>query len=202
MFVAQGSGGFMVYDVASIGQQGLFRAYRLLAFLLFARTAGRMSPRATRRCMALADQPADRADAQRPYGLHDSGGSADQPLQAGRSDGADPARSQSGAARFIPIYNYAVITDFEEGLYLVNVDTLADGDPRNNQLTRAVTWNRRTISSTARATSRSRAITPYIIADAGLVVVSLDDPLHRATGRDPPVARRPRLGAPVPATCG
>eukprot|EP01035_Chromulina_nebulosa_P053565 gene53565-73239_t len=42
---------------------------------------------------------------------------------------------------FLPIYSYAVITDSEEGLILVNVSTLADGDPRNNMLKRAVTWN-------------------------------------------------------------
>ena len=42
---------------------------------------------------------------------------------------------------FHPIYNYAVITDAEEGLILVDVDTLADGEPRNNFLKRALTWN-------------------------------------------------------------
>ena len=34
-----------------------------------------------------------------------------------------------------------MITDAEEGLILVNVDTLADGNPRNNFIKRAVTWN-------------------------------------------------------------
>ena len=40
-----------------------------------------------------------------------------------------------------PIYHYAVVTDSEEGLILVNIDTLADGEPRNNFLDRALTWN-------------------------------------------------------------
>ena len=31
-----------------------------------------------------------------------------------------------------PIYNYAFITDAEEGLILTDINTLADGDPRNN----------------------------------------------------------------------
>ena len=35
---------------------------------------------------------------------------------------------------FHPIYNYAVVTDAEEGLILVNIDTMADGEPRNNFL--------------------------------------------------------------------
>ena len=32
----------------------------------------------------------------------------------------------------MPIYHYAAITDAEEGLILVNIDTLADGEFRNN----------------------------------------------------------------------
>ena len=43
---------------------------------------------------------------------------------------------------FHAIYNYAAITDAEEGLILVDVNTLQDGDPRNNFLKRAVTWNK------------------------------------------------------------
>ena len=42
---------------------------------------------------------------------------------------------------FASIYNYAFITDAEEGLILVDVNTLSDGDPRNNHLDRALTWN-------------------------------------------------------------
>ncbi len=42
---------------------------------------------------------------------------------------------------FAPIYNYAYITDAKEGLILTNVNTLADGEPRNNYLKRALTWN-------------------------------------------------------------
>jgi hypothetical protein len=33
------------------------------------------------------------------------------------------------------------MTDAEEGLILVNIDTMADGELRNNKLRRAVTWN-------------------------------------------------------------
>ena len=37
---------------------------------------------------------------------------------------------------FHPIYHYAFVVDAEEGLVLVDVDTLADGEPRNNFLRR------------------------------------------------------------------
>ncbi len=42
---------------------------------------------------------------------------------------------------FAPIYNYALVTDTVEGLILVDINTLADGDFRNNFLRRALTWN-------------------------------------------------------------
>ncbi|HVR40849.1 MAG TPA: hypothetical protein VMU84_17285, partial [Thermoanaerobaculia bacterium] len=40
-----------------------------------------------------------------------------------------------------PLYRYAYIADREEGLILVDVTTLTDGDPANNYLTRALTFN-------------------------------------------------------------
>ena len=39
------------------------------------------------------------------------------------------------------IYDYLFITDSEEGLILVDIDTLSDFEPRNNKLTRKITWN-------------------------------------------------------------
>ncbi|WEK44037.1 MAG: hypothetical protein P0Y64_04180 [Candidatus Sphingomonas colombiensis] len=42
---------------------------------------------------------------------------------------------------FLPVYSYAAVTDSVEGLILVNIETLADGEFRNNFLKRAVTWN-------------------------------------------------------------
>ena len=66
---------------------------------------------------------------------------------------------------------------------LVNVDTLADGDPRNNSLRRAVTWNENGVLNGARHITLAGHYA-YIAATAGLVVVDLDDPLqprHAAT---------------------
>ena len=45
------------------------------------------------------------------------------------------------AGQFHPIYHYAFVVDAIEGLIVVNVDTFADGEPRNNFLKRATTWN-------------------------------------------------------------
>jgi hypothetical protein len=78
---------------------------------------------------------------------------------------------------FHAIYHYAVVTDSVEGLYLVNVDTLADGDPRNTRLHRAVTWNENHVLDGARHVTLAGNYA-YIAAAAGLVVMDLEDPLH------------------------
>ncbi len=40
-----------------------------------------------------------------------------------------------------PLYRYAYVTDRYEGLVVVDVDMLADGDPHNNFLERVATFN-------------------------------------------------------------
>jgi hypothetical protein len=86
---------------------------------------------------------------------------------------------------FHPIYNYAFITDAEEGLILVDVNTLADREPRNNNLHRALTWNPDGVLNGARHITLGGHFA-YIAAKAGLVVVDLDDPM------------KPRVTAVVP----
>ena len=85
-----------------------------------------------------ADRPADRADAQH----------------------AGDARDEPGTGRSMPIYNYAVVTDAVEGLILVNVDTLADGEFRNNFLQARGDLEPGRCARRARGTSRWRAISP------------------------------------------
>jgi hypothetical protein len=74
------------------------------------------------------------------------------------------------------LYDYAYITDAKEGLILTDVNTLSDGEPRNNYLQRALTWNADGILNGARHMVMG-GIYAYIVADAGLVVVNLDEPL-------------------------
>ncbi len=76
-----------------------------------------------------------------------------------------------------PLYHYAYVTDREEGLILVNVDTLADGDPRNNFLKRSLTFNPEGILKGADFLTIAGNYL-YITADAGLVILGVADPLH------------------------
>jgi hypothetical protein len=74
------------------------------------------------------------------------------------------------------IYHYAFISDSEEGLIVVNVDTLQDGEPRNNFLERAITWNEGGILTGARNIYLAGA-KAFIGTDDEVVVLDLDDPL-------------------------
>jgi hypothetical protein len=77
---------------------------------------------------------------------------------------------------FLPIYNYAAITDSAEGLILANINTFADGEFRNNRLTRALTWNPDGLLDGARHIVLAGEVA-YIAADKGLIVIDLSDPL-------------------------
>ncbi|HEX5776068.1 MAG TPA: multiheme c-type cytochrome, partial [Caulobacteraceae bacterium] len=158
MFVAEGRGGFRVYDVASIANKGVSKRILTAPFSPLGHETRVKTKNAT--CMALA---------------------TNQPVAPTRN--TPQMRAANQEQPFHPIYSYAVITDAEEGLVLVDVTTLADGEPRNNFLKRAATWNAGGVLKGARHVTLAGHYA-YIAADAGLVVVDLDDPLkprHVAT---------------------
>jgi hypothetical protein len=74
------------------------------------------------------------------------------------------------------IYHYAAIVDSEEGLILVNVDTLQDRDPTNNFLERALTWNEGGVLTGAKYITLAGA-RAFVATEEYLRVVDLDDPL-------------------------
>ena len=75
------------------------------------------------------------------------------------------------------MYGYLYVTDREEGLILVPAGTLLDGNPLNNFLGRELTFNPDNILKGARAITIVGTFA-YISCDAGIVVISLDDPKH------------------------
>jgi len=75
-----------------------------------------------------------------------------------------------------PVYSYVAVTDAEEGLILVNNETLTDFEPRNNFFDRAITWNPNGILDGANYAHFAGHLL-YVSANAGVVVVDLDDPL-------------------------
>ncbi|MBD3728247.1 MAG: hypothetical protein IE933_00925 [Sphingomonadales bacterium] len=165
MFVAEGKGGFAVYDVAAIANKGFSERIVSAPFSPLGHDARVKTANAT--CMALPTM---------------------QAIAPTRN--TEQMREMNQEQAFLPIYHYAAITDAVEGLVLVNVDTFADGEFRNNKLKRAVTWNPDGVLAGARHITLAGEIA-YIAADKGLVVVDLSDPLNPqlAAVRELPDAR-------------
>ena len=85
------------------------------------------------------------------------------------------------------IYNYAVISDAQEGLILVDVNTLQDGDPRNNFLRRALTFDGGGVLKGARHVTLG-GYYAYVTTDAGIVIVNLATPLQPKIAKVVPLA--------------
>ena len=161
LFVAEGRNGFQAYDAASIANKGFSQKVITAPFSPLGHDTQIGTKNAT--CVALP---------------------TNQPIHPPRNEG-ELMRVVNEEQPFHPIYNYAVITDAEEGLILTDVNTLADGEPRNNFLDRALTWNEGGVLDGARHITLG-GYYAYVMADRGLVVLNLDQPLA------------PRVAAVVP----
>jgi hypothetical protein len=90
----------------------------------------------------------------------------------------DPTRKQdpNNAEQAIhAMYAYIYVADEYEGLILVGAGTLLDGNPLNNFLEREVTFNPNGILNGAKAITIVGTYA-YICCDAGIVIVSLENP--------------------------
>jgi hypothetical protein len=161
LFVAEGKGGFRAYDIANIGNKGVSQRIVKAPYSPLGHNAHVPSKNAT--CMALP---------------------TNQPIAPVRNTG-DLMRKVNLEQPFHPIYHYAFVVDAQEGLIVVNVDTFADGDARNNFLKRALTWNPSGALSGARHITLAGHYAYVAVAD-GIQIVDLNDPL------------KPRLGARIP----
>ncbi|GIW92767.1 MAG: hypothetical protein KatS3mg110_0808 [Pirellulaceae bacterium] len=74
-----------------------------------------------------------------------------------------------------PMYGYLYVADKYEGIILVGAGTLLDGNPLNNFLERAATYNPDGILSGARHIQFVGTLA-YVCCDAGLVIVDFDRP--------------------------
>jgi hypothetical protein len=149
LFAAQGKGGLRIYDVAQIDHKGF-------------------SQRITTAPVS--------ALGQKLYVKTKDATSVALPT----TQAVDPGRQvrpENQEQKVHPIYDYAFVTDREEGLVVVGpLHTLLDGDPRNNYVHRAATFNDG--STLTGATSMTLAGTVgYVTTPQGIVVLDLDDPL-------------------------
>jgi hypothetical protein len=165
LYVAEGQHGMRVYDVASIANKDISQRIITAPVSPLGQDTHIASTNAT--CVALP---------------------TNQPINPLRNAGINQTLNLSASYAALmhtdneeevmhPIYNYAYITDAAEGLILTNVNTLSDQEPRNNFLTRALTWNEGGILNGARHLTIA-GTRFYIAADRGIVELDMDDPLH------------------------
>lgn len=155
LYVAEGPKGFRVYDVSGIANKGLSQKILTAPFGPLGQDTHVATTNAT--CVALATT---------------------QPVHPPRNEG-DLMRKDNLEQPFASIYSYAVITDAVEGLILVDINTLADGEFRNNFLDRALTWDGGGALQGARHVTVAGS-TLYITTAAGVAVVDVSDALNPA----------------------
>jgi len=152
LFTAGGSDGFRVFDIASVANKGFSQRIISAPFSPLGNDTHVASKDAT--CLDLVTT---------------------QPIHPDRNQG-ELMRVDNQEQPFEPIYDYAVITDSSEGLILVDINTLADSDPRNNNLERALTWNEQGMLDGARHVTMGGHYA-YIAAERGIVTLDLSQPL-------------------------
>lgn len=150
-FVANGEGGFAVYDVANVDNKDF--SERIVSAPVS--PIGQRTAVKTKFASAVAlptTMPMDPTRRTQSIAVNQ-----EQPIH--------------------PLYRYAYVADREEGLILVDVTTLTDGNPSNNFLTRAATFNPAGILKGANAIAVAGRWV-LVGADAGLVILDVDTPLH------------------------
>ncbi|MCC6593398.1 MAG: hypothetical protein IT479_08990 [Xanthomonadales bacterium] len=152
VYVAEGSKGMRVYDAASIANKGVSQKIVTAPFSPLGHDTHVATKNAT--CVVLATT---------------------QPVQPSRNQG-DLMRKTNLEQPAHPIYRYAFISDAEEGLILVDIDTLLDGEPRNNFLERALTWNENGVLDGARHLTIA-GYWFYFATPKGIVIVDMNDPM-------------------------
>ncbi len=153
LYVAEGTRGLRVYDVAGVANKGISQKIITAPFSRLGQDTRIPSSDAT--CVALP---------------------TNQPIAPQRNQG-DKMRTLNQERPFHALYNYAYVTDAKEGLILTDVNTLADGEPRNNTLERALTWNPGgVLDGAGHITIGGQYL--YIAATSGLAIVSVGDPEH------------------------
>ncbi len=150
LYTASGTGGFRVYDVANVDNKGFSERVVTSPVSAF----GQDTHVSTRYATAVALPTNMPVDTRRVYRAENQ---EQWPIQ--------------------PLYSYAYVTDKFEGLIVVDVMTLVDGNPRNNFLKRAVTFNPSGVLNGA-VNLTIAGNYAYILCDVGLVVVSIADPLQ------------------------
>ncbi|HEY6334058.1 MAG TPA: hypothetical protein VI756_32385, partial [Blastocatellia bacterium] len=172
LYTANGTGGLKVFDIANIDEKGFSERM----------TTAPVSPLGqkfyvhTKFATAVASPATIAVDPTRNHRPENE--------EAQYRDDKQPIH---------PLYAYLYVTDKYEGLILVGAATLLDGNPTNNFLKRALTFNPAGVLNGANNIVIAGTYA-YITCDRGLVIININDPLKpRVVGEiGAPFIKNPR----------
>ncbi|CAN5633213.1 hypothetical protein BH10ACI3_BH10ACI3_13930 [soil metagenome] len=179
-YVAAGKGGLRIYDIAQIDHKGFSERISTAPVS----PLGQKFYVPTKYAAAVAAPSTLAVDPTRWRTVQNDDGSItqvppDQALkmneEAAKAGKPAPAINEEGPIH--PLYAYLYVADRVEGLVLVNAATLLDGDPRNNFLSRALTFNPDGALTGANNVTIAGNYA-YITTDRELVIIDLATPLQ------------------------
>ncbi len=157
LYTAGGPDGFRVYDVANIYNKGFSEKI----------VTAPVSPLGQDTHVATADATAVALPTNNSISM----------LRKWRPENREQGYAYRGEMQNLhESYRYAYVTDRQEGLILVATDPLTDGDPSNNFLERALTFNPDGVLDGAVNLTVAGA-TVYVCCARGVVAVDVTDPL-------------------------
>jgi hypothetical protein len=154
-YVAAGEGGLRIYDIAQIDHKGFSERITTAPVSRFGQRFWVKTKYATA-VAAPSTLALDPVRTRRPE-------NQEQPIHA--------------------LYGYIYVADKHEGLVLVGAATLLDGDPLNNYLKRALTWNPNGVLDGAN-NIQIAGTHAYITTEKSLVIVNIDDPLNPKVAKE------------------
>ncbi|MEJ7623818.1 MAG: hypothetical protein WKF34_07475 [Pyrinomonadaceae bacterium] len=179
-YTAAGKGGLRVYDVAQIDHKGF--SERIVTAPVS--PLGQKFYVPTKYAAAVAAPSTLAVDPARWRTVQNDDGSHKQvpPDEAVRMNAeakaaGKPAPAINEEQPIHPLYAYLYVADKVEGLILVNAATLLDGEPRNNFLRRAVTFNPGGVLTGANNITLAGNFA-YVTTDRELVIIDLSTPLQ------------------------
>jgi hypothetical protein len=179
-YVAAGKGGLRVYDIAQIDHKGFSERIVTAPVSPF----GQKFYVDTKYATAVASPSTLAVDPARWRTVRNDDGSLKQvpPDEAVKMHedavkAGKPSPVINEEQPIHPLYAYLYVADKFEGLILVNAATLLDGDPRNNFLNRALTYNPNGVLNEANNITIAGTFA-YITTDKELVIVDLSNPLE------------------------
>lgn len=156
LYSACGSGGFRVYDVANVANKGFSEKI----------VTSPVSPLGQDTHIATSFATAVALPTNNPISMS----------RVYREENREQKYVYEGKAQTLhELYRYAYVTDSEEGLIVVDVDCLTDGDPQNNFIERVATFNPEGALEGA-VNLAVAGSTVYVCARGGVYAISIDDP--------------------------